>query len=143
MCAVLSHRVLPPGEEVRTEQAVEINQDHNIHHHHGDEKVSTVVQPGVIAEDVPGEVELCAQTKCDIGQEVGKLIDVVHGGGLSVCQLQQQPQVQGDAVDLHKQSYHSTGYIQLSVERVQETRGHLKRRETQIGGAFFFSILIF
>lgn len=140
MRAVLSHRVLPPGEEVGTEQAVEINQDHNIHRHHGAEKVSTMVQPGVIVEDVPGEVELCAQAKCDIGQEVGELIDVVHGGGLSACQLQQQPQVQGDAVDLHKQSYYSTGYIQLGVEGVQETRGHLKRRETQIGGAVFFLV---
>lgn len=80
MCPVLSHRVLPPGEEVSTKQAVEINHDHNIHHYHGGEKVSTMVQPGVIVEDVPGEVELRAQTKCDVGQQVGKFIDPVHGG---------------------------------------------------------------
>lgn len=85
-------------------------------------------------DNVPSEVELCAQTKCDIGQEVGKLVDVVHGRGLSACQLQHQPQVQGNTVDLYKQSYYSTGYIQLSVEGVQKTPNHLKRRETQTGG---------
>lgn len=42
-------------------------------------------------DNVPGEVELCAQTKHDIGQEVDKLVDVVHGRGLSACQLQHQP----------------------------------------------------
>lgn len=35
---VVSHRFLTPGQEVCTEQAVEINQDHNIHHYHGDEE---------------------------------------------------------------------------------------------------------
>lgn len=71
--------------------------------------------------DVPGEVELGAQAKCDVGEEVGELVDVVHAGGLSARQLQHQPQVQRDAVDLHKQSDHSAGNIQLSVEGVQET----------------------
>lgn len=137
MCPVLSRRALPRREEVSTEQPVEINQHHNIHHHHGGEKVSTVVQPGVIVDDVPGEVELCAQAKRDIGQEVGKFVDLVHVGGLSARQLQHQPQVQGDTVDLYEESYYSSGYIQLSVEGVQETPDHLKGRETQIGGAVF------
>lgn len=83
-----------------------------------------MVQPGVVVDDVPGEVELCAQTKCDVGEEVGELVDVVRGGGLNSRQLQHQPQVQGDAVDLYKESYHSTGYIQLSVEGVEETSNH-------------------
>lgn len=91
MRPVLSHIALTPGEEVSAEQAVEINQDHDIHHHHGDEKVSTVVQPGVIVDDVPGEVELGAQTEHDVGEEVGKFVDVVHGGGLSTGQFQHQP----------------------------------------------------
>ncbi len=137
MRAVVSHRALPPGEEVSTEQAVEINQDHNIHHHQGDEKVSAVVQPGVIVDDVPGEVELGAQTKRDVGEEVGEFVDVVQGGGLSARQLQHHPQVQGDAVDLHKESDDSAGYVQLSVEGVQETPDHLRRRHTRRGGGVF------
>lgn len=67
MYPVRSHRALTPGEEVSTQQAVEIDQDHDIHYYHGEEKVSTVIQPGVIVHDVPGEVELCAQAKCDVG----------------------------------------------------------------------------
>jgi len=124
MHPVLSHIALTMREEVCTEQAVEINQDHNIHHHHGDEKVTAVVQPGVIVDNVPGEVELGAQTESNVGEEVGEFVDVVHGGGLSAGQLQHQPQVQGDTVDLYKESYHSAGYIQLSVEGVQETPDH-------------------
>ena len=93
MCPVLSRVALTPGEEVGAEQAVEINQDHDVHHDHGGEKESTVVQPGVVMDDVPGEVELCAQTKRDVGEEVGEFVDVVHGGGLSTRQLQHQPQV--------------------------------------------------
>lgn len=124
MCPVLSRGALTPREEVSAEQAVEINQDHDIHHHHGEEKVCTVVQPGVVVDDVPGEVELCAQAERDVGEEVGEFIDVVHGGGLSARQLQHQPQVQGDTVDLHKESDYSAGYIQLSVEGVQETPDH-------------------
>lgn len=139
MCPVLSHRALTPGEEVSTEQAVEINHDHNIHHHHGDQKVSTVIQPGIIVDDVPGEVELCAQTKRDVGEEVGEFVDVVHGGGLSARQLQHQPHVQGDTVDLYKESHHSTGYIDLSVEGVQETPDYLKRRQTKRGAGVFTS----
>ena len=80
MCPILSHEFLTPGEEVSTEQTVEINKDHDIHHHHGDEEVSAVVQPGVVLVDVPGEVELGAQTKRDVGEEVGEFVDVVHGG---------------------------------------------------------------
>ncbi len=58
MKPVLSHGALTPGENISTEQAIEINHHHYINYHHGAEKVSTVVQPGVIADDVPGEVEL-------------------------------------------------------------------------------------
>lgn len=94
-----------------------------------------MVQPGVIVDNVPGEVELCAQTKCDVGQQVGELVDVVHGGGLGTSQLQHQPQVEGHTVDLHEEGYHSTGYIQLSVQGVQESPDHLQRGETQIDGA--------
>lgn len=74
-----------------------------------------MVQPGVILDDVPGEVELGAQTKHDVSEEVGKFVDVKHGGRLSTSQLQHQPQVKRDAVDFHKEGNHSTGYIQLSV----------------------------
>lgn len=81
-------------------------------------------------DDVPGEVELGAQTKRDVGEEVGKFVDVVHGGGLSTCQFKHQPQVQGNTVDLHKESDYSASYIQLSVEGVQETPDHLRRRWT-------------
>lgn len=124
MCPVLSHRLLIPGEEVSTEQAVEIDQDHNVHHHYGDEKATTVVQPGVIVDNVPGEVELGDQTKHDVGEQVGVFVDVVQGGGLNARQLQHQSQVQSDTVDLYEESYHSAGYIQLSVEGVQETPDH-------------------
>lgn len=127
---VLSRRALIPGEEVGAEQAVEVNQDHDIHHYHGGQKVSTVVQPGVVVDDVPGEVELCAQTKRDVGEEVGESVDVVHGGGLSTRQLQHQPHVQGHAVDLYKQSDHSAGYIQLCVEGVQKAPDHLEKTHT-------------
>lgn len=81
-------------------------------------------------DDVPGEVELCAQAKSDVGEDVGVFVDVVHGGGLSACQLQHQPQMQGDAVDLHKESDDGAGYVQLSVETVQETPDHLRRTQT-------------
>lgn len=125
MCPVLSHRALTHGgEEISAEQAVQIKNHHNIYHNHGGEEVSGVVQPGVILDNVPGEVELRAKTKRHIGEQVGELVDVVHGGGLSARQLQHQPQVQGDAVDLHKECDHGAGYIQLSVEGVQETRDH-------------------
>lgn len=124
MGSVLSHIALTLREEVCAEQAVEINQDHNIHHDHGGEKVSTVVQPGIIVDDVPGEVELGAQTESGVGEEVGEFVDVVHGGSLISRQLQHQPQVQGDAVNLYKESDYSTSYIQLSVESVQETPDH-------------------
>lgn len=77
--------------------------------------------------DVPGEVELCAQAKCDVGQQVGEFVDLVDGGGLALGQLQHQPQVEGDAVDLHEEGYDGTGYVQLSVQGVQETRDHLQR----------------
>lgn len=82
MHPVLSHIALTVREEVGTEQAVEINEDHNIHRHHGDEKVSTMVQPGVIVDNVPGEVELGAQTESNVGEEVGEFVDLEHGGGL-------------------------------------------------------------
>lgn len=74
--------------------------------------------------EVPGEVELCAQAKCDVGQQVGEFVDLVDGGGLALGQLQHQPQVEGDAVDLHEEGYDGTGYVQLSVQGVQETRDH-------------------
>lgn len=83
MCPILSHVGLTPGEEVSAEQTVEINQDHDVHYDHGDEKVSTTVQPGIVVDDVPGEVGLGAQTKHDVSEEVGKFVDVVDGGGLS------------------------------------------------------------
>jgi len=124
MHPVLSRIALTLREEVCTEQAVEINQDHNIHREHGDEKVSAMVHPGVIVDNVPGEVELGAQTESNVGEEVGEFVDVVHGGGLSAGQLQHQPEVQRDTVDLYKESYYSAGYIQLSVEGVQETPDH-------------------
>lgn len=81
-------------------------------------------------DDVPGEVELGAQTKRDVGEDVEVFVDLVYGRGLSVRQLQQQPQVQCDAVDLHKESEYSAAYIQLSVEAVHETRDHLRKRHT-------------
>lgn len=82
-------------------------------------------------DDVPGEVELGAQPKRYVGEEVDEFVDVVHGGGLSTRQFEHQPQVQSDTVDLHKESDYSAGYIQLSVEGVEETPDHLRRRWTQ------------
>lgn len=124
--AVLSHVPLASGKEVSTEQTVEINHHHDVHHHHGDEEVPAVVHPGVVVDDVPSEVELGAEAKHDIGEEVGNFVDVVYGGGLSVGQLQHQPQVQGDAVDLHEEGDQSTGNVELGVEGVQETPDHLE-----------------
>lgn len=129
--SVLPCRALLSEEQISAEQPVEINQDHDVHDHHGGQKESAVVQPRVIVDDVPGEVELCAQAKCDVGQQVGKFVDVEDGGRLALGQLQHQPQVEGYAVDLHKESYDGTGYVQLSVQGVQETRDHLKIRGTQ------------
>lgn len=91
MRSILSYMTLIPRKEVSTEEAIEINQDHNIHHHHTDKKVSSVVQLGVVVDDVPGEVELGAQTEGDVGEKVGHFVNVVHVGGLSACQLQHQP----------------------------------------------------
>ncbi len=59
---------------------------------------------------------------------------MVRGGGLSACHLQQKPKVQGDTVDLYKESYDCTGHIQVSVEGVQETPDHLQRKHIQMGG---------
>lgn len=124
MHPVLSYVAFSLGEEVCTEQAVEINQHHNIYHYHASEEESTMVQPGIVLDDVPGEVELGAKAKYDIGEDVDELVDVVHGGGLGARQLQHQPHVQRDTVDLHKESDYSAGHIQMSVEGVQETRDH-------------------
>lgn len=121
---VLPHVALTPREEISTDQAVEINQHHNIHRHHAEQEVPAVVHPGVIVQDVPGEVELGAQTKQDVGEEVGEFVDVVQGGGLSAGQFQQQPQVKRDTVHLHEESDDSAGDIQLSEERVRETPDH-------------------
>lgn len=126
---VLSHVTFTPGEEVGTEQAVEINQDHDIHHYHAGEEEFSVVQPGVVVEDVPGEVGLGGQAERDVGEEVGELGDIVSGGGLSGSQLQQQPQVERHAVDLHEESHHSTGYVHISVEGVQEAPDHQRVME--------------
>lgn len=79
MCSVLSHQALTSREEVSAEEAVEINHHHDIHYHHSKEEASTMVQPGVIVDDVPGEVELCAQAKCDVGQNINEFVDVVKG----------------------------------------------------------------
>lgn len=62
-------------------------------------------------DDEPREVALGAQTKRDVGEQVGKLVDAVDGGRLSTRQLQHQPQVQGDTVDLHEEGDYSAGYI--------------------------------
>lgn len=78
-------------------------------------------------DEVPGEVGLGAHAERDVGEDVDEFVDAVHGGELSACQLHQQPQVEGNTVDLHKESEYSAGYIQLSVEGVQETRDHLRR----------------
>lgn len=129
MRAILSQVTLASGKEIRTEQTVEVNHDHDIHYHHGDEEVSAVIQPGVVVEDIPGEVELGAKTKYDIGEEVGELVDVVHGGGLSAGQLQHQTQMQSDAVDLHKEGNQSTSDVQLRVEGVQETPDDLETED--------------
>ena len=133
MSPVLSHVALTPREEVRTDQAVEINQDHDIHHHHAEEEVSTVVHPGVVVQDIPGEVQLGAHTKQDVGEEVDEFVDVEDGGRLSGGQFQHQPQVQRDTVDLHEEGDDGAGYVQLSEEGVQETPDHLgrRRRHTQ------------
>lgn len=89
-----------------------------------------MLQPGVVVEDVPGEVELCAQAEQHVGQQVDKFVDVVEGGVLSTRQLQHQPQVQGDAVDLHEQRDDGAGDVHLSVEAVQEAPDHLERSKT-------------
>lgn len=144
MCPILLLRAFPLREEVGAEQSVEINQNHDVHQHHGDQKVPAVLQPGVVVEDVPGEVELCAQAERHVGQEVDKFVDVVEGGGLSARQLQHQPQVQGDAVDLHEQRDDGAGDVQLSVEAVQEAPDHLERggRQTRGGMKLFrFSLI--
>lgn len=131
---VLLLRAFPRREEVGAEQPVEINEDHDVHHHQGDQEVPAVVQPGVVVEDVPGEVELCAEAEQDVGQEVGVFVDVVEGGGLGARQLQHQTQVQGDAVDLHEERDDGAGDVQLSVQAIQEAPDHLESTETQTGG---------
>lgn len=68
-----------------------------------------MVQPGVVSDNVPAKVGLRAQTEGDEGENIDEFVDVVHGGGLSTHQLQQQPQMQGDTVDLHKESHYSAG----------------------------------
>lgn len=93
MYTVLSHKVFFPRKEVSAKQTVEINKNHDIHHHDGGQKVSTVLQEGVVAGEVPGEVELSTQAKGDVGDHVDELVDVVQGRVLSTRQLQHQPQV--------------------------------------------------
>lgn len=81
-------------------------------------------------DNKPSEVELGGEAKHNVGEQVGELVDVVQGGRLSTCQLQHQPQMQGDAVDLHKEGDYSAGYIELSVQGIQETPNHLRTRQT-------------
>lgn len=89
-----------------------------------------MLQAGVVAGEVPGEVELSTQAKGDIGDEVDKLVDVVQGRVLSTRQLQHQPQVQGYAVHLHEEGDHGPRDEQVSVEGVQETPYYLKSKYT-------------
>lgn len=44
-------------------------------------------------DDVPGEVELCEQPEQHVRDDVDHFINLVQTSGLSVGQLQQQPQV--------------------------------------------------
>lgn len=81
-------------------------------------------------DNKPSEVELGGEAKHNVGEQVGELVDVVQGGRLSTRQLQHQPQMQGDTVDLHKEGDYSTGYIELSVQGIQETPNHLRTRQT-------------
>lgn len=81
---VLLARALHPEEQISAQQPVEINHHYDVHDGHGGQKASAVDQPRVIVDDVPGEVELCAKAKWDVGQQVGKFVEVVDGGGLAV-----------------------------------------------------------
>lgn len=93
VCPVQLLRAFSRRAEVGAEQPVEIDQDHDVHHHQGHQETAAVLQPRVVVEDVPGEVELRAEAERDVGQEVDKFVDMVEGGGLSPRQFQHQPQV--------------------------------------------------
>lgn len=112
--------MLSMRKEVCAYQAVEVYNDHNIHDDHTKEKQLWILQCGVVVEDVPGEVGLCEQTEHDVCEDIDHFVDLKQRGGLSVGQLQQQPQVQRHTVDLHEECDHCPGDVDLSAERVHE-----------------------
>lgn len=75
------------GEEVGSEQPVEVDEDHGVQESDGKEEVVAVVQPGVVVQDVPGDVELGAEAEGDVGEEVEELVGAVELRGLSSSQL--------------------------------------------------------
>lgn len=66
--SILCYVAPAPGVEVCPQQTVEVNQNHAVHHDHGNQEVAGVVEPGVVIHNVPGDVELGTKAKEDVGE---------------------------------------------------------------------------
>lgn len=66
------------GEEICSQQTVEINEDHDVHEHHRRQEIPSKDQLREVHEDVPCQVGLRSQTKADVGCDVDKLINGVE-----------------------------------------------------------------
>lgn len=76
----LPHSVLVTAwcEEVRSQETVEIYEDHDVHQHHADQEKQAMVQPGVVGDDVPGEIELSPEPEAGVRCYIDQLINRVE-----------------------------------------------------------------
>lgn len=128
VCGAIVGRVgLGLGEEVGAEQTAKVDKDHQVHEHHGAEEIAGVVQTGVVPHNVRGEEGLGAQAEEDVGGKVEQPVEAIQPGSLSSRQLQHQPHVQEDAVNLHEESHHCTCHVASCHQGIQEGPDHLRR----------------
>lgn len=67
----------PLVEEVCSEEAVEIDENHNVHEHHGHQEVESMIQRRVVMDEVPGEVKLCSKPEGHVGHHVQQFVNGV------------------------------------------------------------------
>ncbi len=67
----------PLAEEVGSEEAVEIDENHDVHEHHGCQEVEGMIQRRVVVYEVPGEVKLCSKPEGHVGHHIEQFVDGV------------------------------------------------------------------
>lgn len=64
-------------EEVGSEEAVEIDENHDVHEHHGHQEVESMIQCRVVMDEVPGEVKLCSKPEGHVSHHIQQFINGV------------------------------------------------------------------